>query len=104
MPNFHKNFSKLEELLSELNQLDLAVSEGALTNDMAHLRALIVGEIHKVHSQLPPYLKRRYSTQMPSTMKRIVCVPVTKSTFALHRGVAVKTGWFLTAYYEIFVI
>uniref|UniRef100_A0A915LEN4 Uncharacterized protein n=1 Tax=Meloidogyne javanica TaxID=6303 RepID=A0A915LEN4_MELJA len=76
-----QNAVKLEELLSELQQLDLAVRGGALSSDLAHVRALLVHEIHKLHSLLPIYLKRRYASQMPSTMKRIVCVPINKKAF-----------------------
>jgi len=57
--------------LSELNQLELAVNKGSLTNDMAHLRALLIREIQQVHAQLPSHLKRRYTSQMPSSMKRV---------------------------------
>uniref|UniRef100_A0A1I8BPI2 KH domain-containing protein n=1 Tax=Meloidogyne hapla TaxID=6305 RepID=A0A1I8BPI2_MELHA len=76
-----QNATRLEDLLSELQQLDMAVRGGALSSDLAHVRALLIHEIHKLHSLLPIYLKRRYASQMPSTMKRIVCVPINKKAF-----------------------
>lgn len=94
-------------MLNELNQLDIAVSEGALTRNLAHVRTLVffkqfntlllkiqlVHEIHRIHSQLPLQLRRRYSSQMPSAMKRIVCVPINKSSFSLqHVGFGTSNG------------